>query len=93
MDQKSRYEKLKTRVRIRLWIDQAFIDVYYNAEDEITSYAYIEAGRRTFGANNMRMGWHLYPFERIEEHKPIKSLSIGRFLQMLENELKKRRKI
>jgi len=79
-----RYEvrRLKERVRLRLWLhESSFIDVYYNAENAIISYAYIESGERLFAANNMRIGWHLHPFQRSDEHIPIQPLSMGEFLE------------
>jgi len=54
---RSEVSKVKDRVRMRLWLDKSsFIDAYYTAEKAITSYTYIESGKRLFGANNMRIG-------------------------------------
>ncbi|MFQ6119422.1 MAG: hypothetical protein ACE5KE_06000 [Methanosarcinales archaeon] len=80
-------------VRIRLWINDEFIDLYYNSEFGTTSYAYIENGERRFGANNMKIGWHIHPYGEIEKHEPIEHLEIKKFLNILEKELKKRKKI
>lgn len=91
---RSEVRRIKDRVRMRLWLNESsFIDVYYNAEKAVISYAYIESGKRLFGANNMRIGWHLHPFQRAEEHVPIQQLSTEEFLRILEEELKKRNKI
>ena len=83
----------RNRVRVRLWLNNSFVDVYYNSEEEIASYAYVEEGRRLFGANNMRIGWHLHPFGEVERHVPTKPVTIEEFLKMLEKELRKRGKI
>mgnify|MGYP000029321213 CR=1 FL=1 len=56
------YETAKGRVKARLWLDNDFVDVYFNSEKGTISYAYIERGRRIFAANNFRIGWHLHPF-------------------------------
>jgi len=81
-------------VRARLGIlREAFVDVYYNAQTGSTSYAYIEEGQRKFGANNMRIGWHIHPFGREKEHQSGKPLTPEQFLQRLEEELKQRGKL
>ncbi|KYH37074.1 MAG: hypothetical protein AYL30_006790 [Candidatus Hecatellales archaeon B24] len=90
---RSEVKRFKNRVRIRLWLNKAFVDIYHNAEERITSYAYVEGGRRLFEANNMRIGWHLHTFGEIEEHVHIPPLSAEEFLKMLEEELKKRDKL
>lgn len=78
---------------IRLWLNEAFVEVFYRQRTGNISYAYIERRKRIFGANNMKIGWHLHPFGRVEEHEPIEPLPFGKFLQMLEDELRKREKI
>lgn len=79
--------------RIRLWLNADFVDVYHNAQTGSTSYAYIEGGQRLFGANNMRIGWHLHPFGQPDLHQLSSPISILEFLQRLEAELKARDKI
>ena len=86
-------KRFKGRLRIRLHLNDSFVDVYYNLLKGVTSFAYIEDGCRLFGANNIRIGWHLHPFGRTEEHVPIRSISLKEFLEMLESELKKRGKL
>lgn len=76
-----------------MFINDNFVDVYYNAEDEIVSYAYIESNNRIFGANNMKIGWHWHPYDDIQKYESSKSVTIGEFLKALEKELKKRNKI
>lgn len=79
--------------RIRLWLNQDFVDIYYNAQTGSISYAYIEQGERKFGANNMRVGWHLHPFGAVSAHQSIPPLSPQEFFQRLEEELKRYKKI
>lgn len=90
---RSTLEETTVWAGVRLWLDDSFVEVFYREKTGNVSYAYIENGKRVFGANNMRIGWHLHPFGRVEEHRPIEPLSIEKFLQMLEDELKKRKKI
>jgi len=78
--------------RIRLWLNADFVDVYYNSQTGSTSYAYIQGRQRLFGANNMRIGWHVHPFGQADVHQPSKPLSISGFLRLLEKELKQRAK-
>jgi hypothetical protein len=83
----------RQRVKIRLWINDTFVDVYFNAEKQIVSYAYIEGEERLFGANNMHVGWHVHPFGQEEKHDPSEPIAIGEFLTSLEKELRARGKI
>ncbi len=84
---------METRAKIRLFISDNFVDVYYNAEDKVVPYAYIESNNRIFGANNMKIGWHWHPYDNIQKHAPDKPVTIETFLKTLENELRKRNKI
>ena len=71
--------------RIRLWINDSFTDVYYNSELGTTSYAYVENEKRIFGANNMRIGWHLHPFGELMEYKRSEPMRISGFLKPWKN--------
>ena len=79
--------------RARLWLNDEFVEVYYNAQTNSTSFAYIERGGRMFGANNMRVGWHVHPFGKAGSHELSLPLSITEFLQALEKELRHRGKL
>ncbi|GBC76337.1 hypothetical protein HRbin07_00536 [bacterium HR07] len=80
------------RARLRMK-QSAFIDVYYNMETGSISFAYIERGKRRFGANNMKIGWHIHPFDEPGEHRPSPPLTIEEFLELLAQELAQRGKI
>ena len=55
----------------------------------ITNYTYIELGKRVFGADNMKIGWHIHPFEDPTRHDVTgRAVSLEEFLQTLENKLK-----
>jgi hypothetical protein len=71
----------------------AYVDVYYNAQTGSISFAYIERGRRRFGANNMKIGWHIHPFNDPQEHRPSPPLTVQEFLELLAEELARRGKI
>ena len=80
-------------MRARLWLNDEFVDVYYNAQTGTTSFAYIEKGERVYGANNMRIGWHLHPFGETNLHEVSSPFSIFDFLRSLEKELRRRGRI
>jgi len=50
---------VKSRI---ILIGKSFIDVYYNHENEKTSFALIGDEKRIFGADNLDF-WHIHPFE------------------------------
>lgn len=79
--------------RIRLWLNNSFVDVFYRRKTQNTSYSYIEEKKRVFGANNMKIGWHIHPFGENEKHQPINHITFEEFLKALEKELKKRHKL
>nr|MDO8077573.1 hypothetical protein [Candidatus Freyarchaeota archaeon] len=79
--------------RIRLWLNNSFVDVFYRRKTQNISYAYIEGRERLFGANNMKIGWHVHPFGETKKHLPINYMSFGEFLKTLEKELRKRGRI
>ncbi|MFH0947728.1 MAG: hypothetical protein V1833_01845 [Elusimicrobiota bacterium] len=91
--QKIERQQIKNRIRLRLYIERNFVDVYYNAEKKVISYAYIECGKRIFGANNMRIGWHIHPYKNEETHRKTNTISIKQFLKLLEKHLKGEHKI
>jgi hypothetical protein len=82
-----------TRTNLRLWVNNSFIDVFFNSSTGRTSYAFVHEGKRIFGMNNAKIGWHLHPYGDYEKHEPIKTMSIREFLITLENELRKRGKL
>ena len=68
------HRRTEIRVWLRLFLNEDFIETFHNSETASTSYAYIKRGKRVFGANNMRIGWHLHPYlwERRETRtKPV----------------------
>ncbi len=83
-------ERTDGRAKIRLWLNDDFVEVYYNADKRVVSFAYIRGGRRIFGVNNIRIGWHLHPFGREEEHVPTGEWTIRDFLETLEKEMRKK---
>ncbi len=75
------------RVRIYLAseeIEAPFIDIFYNAVTNKTSFALISAGRRVYGADNAKMGWHKHPFDAADQHHACSPMTFAEFLADVE---------
>ena len=42
------FVKSRVHVKLRLWLDESFVDVRYNSRTGSTSYAYIEGDKEAF---------------------------------------------
>lgn len=81
-------------VRLKLFLNnESFVSVYYNANTGSTSYAYVENNERLFGANNMRIGWHIHPWGQEERHIASEVITIEQFLKRLQTALKDQGKL
>jgi hypothetical protein len=75
-----------TVVKVRvLLINEAFIDVFYNADTDKCSFALVERGERIFGADNAFIGWHIHPFDDPSEHIPSSGMTFDDFLKAVES--------
>lgn len=88
IETRSEGQVARARLRVRRG---AFVDIY--RETGSVSFAYIEGGQRRFGVNNMKIGWHIHPFDNPEEHRPSLPLTVREFLELLAQELAQRGKI
>ena len=79
------YDEPVVKFRVEL-VEGSFIDVFYNADTGKTSFAWIAAGRRIFGADNTR-GWHVHPLEQPEIHQPCSPMRFAEFLAGVEKEI------
>ena len=86
------HRRTEIRVWLRLFVNNDFAETFHNSETASTSYAYIERGERVFGANNMRIGWHLHPYGNVAKHEPSQPITIEAFLKKLEEEFNKSKK-
>ncbi len=71
-------------VRIHLTLPDTFINVFYNVATEKTAFALIQAGRRLYGVDNAKMGWHQHPFEDPEQHESCQPIDFAEFLAQVE---------
>lgn len=81
-------------IRIRLILSSGLVDIFHNQDTGKTSYAYVESGKRLFGANNTKIGWHIHPFENPDSHEKVeREVSIEEFLKALAQNLERQGKI
>lgn len=72
------------KVRVYLAQGEMFVDVFYNAVTDKTSFALIKAGQRVYGADNAKMGWHKHPFDAAERHISCLPVTFAEFLADVE---------
>lgn len=59
--------------------NELFVEVYFNEENQKTSFVLIKEGKRVFGVDNLG-GWHIHPFENPVLHQPCSMYSFKEFL-------------
>lgn len=59
----------------------SFINVFYNLATDKVAFALIAGGRRLYGKDNAKMGWHVHPFENPEDHHPCSPTDFETFLK------------
>lgn len=60
--------------------DESFIEVFYNATTSKTAYALIVDGQRIFGKDNVKIGWHVHPWDRPAAHESCEPVTFAEFL-------------
>lgn len=73
------------KVRVYLTEGELFIEVFYNCVTDKTSFALIQAGRRVYGADNAKMGWHKHPFDAVNRHVSCPPVTFAEFLADVED--------
>jgi hypothetical protein len=71
-------------VKLRIQLsEERFIEVYFNEKRKTLDSAMIEEGRRIFGINGYASEhlWHIHPLGKMDEHVPVKPMSIERLLR------------
>ncbi len=56
-----------------------FVEVYFNEENQKTSFALLKGGERIFGVDNLG-GWHVHLFENPASHQRCGECSFKEFL-------------
>ena len=68
--------------------DNSFVSVFHNLASGKVAFAWIQQGRRLYGKDNAKMGWHTHPFENPSEHRHCEPVDFTTFLRELEDYLK-----
>lgn len=68
---------------------EAFIEAFYNLATHRASFALIVAGRREYGKDNARQGWHVHPFGKPDDHQPCQETDFAGFLAEVEAHIRK----
>ncbi|MBK9229540.1 MAG: hypothetical protein WAW26_16765 [Anaerolineae bacterium] len=71
-------------VRVHLAQSDTFINVFYNLATDKTAFALVRDGRRIYGADNAKTGWHYHPFADPDQHVTCHEMSFSEFLRSVE---------
>ncbi|MFH1860908.1 MAG: hypothetical protein ABIJ30_01675 [bacterium] len=73
-------------VKIRVYLmKNAFIDIFYNADNQKTSFALIKSKKRIYGIDDaLPIGWHIHPFEDPQTHIPSCDITFEEFIKTIE---------
>jgi hypothetical protein len=71
-------------VRVFL-LNASFINIFYNLATNKTAFAWIRKGKRVYGKDNAKMGWHVHPFEFPEQHLRCEPITFESFLREVEH--------
>jgi len=70
-------------LRVHL-VDDSFLEVFYNVATRKTAFAVVIEGRRIYGKDNAKMGWHVHPLDDPQSHHPCDPASFEQFLAEVE---------
>jgi hypothetical protein len=71
-------------VRVYL-LDESFIEVFHNVTTGKAAFALIAEGKRIYGKDNAKMGWHVHPSDNPEAHYTCAPVSFETFLNEVES--------
>lgn len=77
---------LGVRVFLR---DNTFINAFYNIATGKVAFAWIKEGKRLYGKDNTKMGWHVHSFGNPSAHKPCEQTDFEHFLHEVDEHLRK----
>jgi len=80
-------------VKLRIQLsEERFIDVYFNEKTRTLNSAMIEKGRRIFGINGYgdKRFWHMHPVGKMDEHVPVKPMTIESLVRRYATVLRKK---
>lgn len=71
-------------VRVHLTVEDTFVNAFFNTTTNKTAFALIQTGKRIYGADNAKMGWHYHPFTNPEQHINCPPMTFAEFLKEVE---------
>ena len=71
-------------VRVYLTMPETFVNVFYNLETDKTAFALVQTGRRIYGVDNAKTGWHRHPFSDPDQHIVCSPVTFTEFLRTVE---------
>jgi hypothetical protein len=71
-------------VRVSL-MDGSFIEVFHNIRTAKVAFAWIKGGKRIYGKDNAKRGWHVHPFDNPEGHHACQPVNFKGFLREVED--------
>jgi hypothetical protein len=60
--------------------DRSFIEAFYNTATDRIAFALIVEGRRVYGKDNAKIGWHMHPLADPQAHHPCPAVTFEEFL-------------
>ncbi len=64
--------------------DGSFVNAFHNAATGKTAFAWISKGKRLYGKDNAKRGWHLHPFDSPDNHQPCDEVAFETFLHEIQ---------
>jgi hypothetical protein len=65
-------ERTDSTLSLRLHIRSSlFVQIFYGERSNVLYMALVEGGRRTYGIDRDRHGWHRHPYGDVEKHESL----------------------
>ena len=64
--------------------DGSFLNTFYNLTTSKVAFAWIHNGKRIYGKDNTKIGWHVHPLENPAGHAPCNATDFETFLREIE---------
>ncbi len=59
--------------------DQTLINAFYNIATSKVAFAWVQEGKRLYGTDNTKMGWHVHPLESPDSHEACTAVDFATF--------------
>lgn len=72
-------------LKCRIYLDNSFINVFFNEETKTTAFTLIKGNKRIFGIDKDSLrGWHKHPIDKPNTHPPCQKTKFKQFLRQIE---------